>query len=198
MWLLHRSRRYLVGRPSSGGTGHTTREKFAVALGMGRGEGGRSGSPFPGGLQGRKHADRAMSEGGGSAPVSSSSARRFYISRSGACLASLFFSSPQLNPSQWCSMPLLFSHRHLGLHHDHPEVRPRSGPHGGEEELRQFAVCHENFHMALICEAMRLHPRAGVYVIAAPTGPHFAAEQPSRFAQALARPMEPRQDMTPA
>lgn len=135
-------------------------------------------------------------KGGFGVPVSSSSARRFYISRSGACLASCF--PPQLTPSQWMmrsfeATPLFPPPSGTPASWVKRFVQKRA-PRRKREELRQFAVCHENFHMALICEAMRLHPPAGVYVIAAPTGPHFAAEQPSRFAQALARPMEPRQE----
>jgi hypothetical protein len=142
-----------VGHPR--GTGHT-RENFAVALGMGKGERGRAGSPFPGSRG--ENTLIGQCRKGGSAP----GARHqpvVFISRAQACLAAFFLS--QLEPSQWmwCLMPFLFPPP-FGT--PTQWITATRGPsRSGLPELRQFAVCRENFHMALICEAMRLHPRAG-------------------------------------
>lgn len=113
----------------------THKGKFCSGIGNGQrgGRRGGSGSPFPG-FRG-ENTLIGQCRKGGSAPVSSSSARRFYISSSRACVAS-FFSLPQLKPSQsmWCLMPLLFSTAISGsssMDHDHPERFVQKRAHGG-------------------------------------------------------------------
>ena len=92
-WPLHRSRKCLVGRPSSGHWTHA-RGKFAVALGMGRGE-RKIWFTVPG-LQGRNMLIGQCRKGIWA--VVACHQPVVFISRAPACLASSFFLPARIVP----------------------------------------------------------------------------------------------------